>query len=406
MRELLRRRPGWVLLTALGLAGGGAPSARASELRLEAVTVESSAIVVDVLASDLRDAGSFDLIVRFDPARLAPPTRESGALARHGMALDHAAEPGSYRLAVLVPNGVSGEGRLARLRFPVQEGSGSVDLELEARVTDLTGTPIDVRAASARVSLAADPDPSKQTEAPAEDEQGKAAREDHEGEAPPEEGASETDTAAPGDGPPRFDADGRPLDPERRAEDLAARAAGYRLQVQFEPATVLAEGPSAPIRIRIRAWRSIEALALAPGELRITGNGATIEGVEREGDALSVRARAERRSLPASVELAAFGLLQRHLLPVYPRATVDLDGDGTEGARDREALIERLGLRTGSEGYEASFDLVRDGVIDAIDLEAFRANLVESERARRLERIGQSADAKKQDPVAGRAEAP
>ncbi len=132
MRAWLRHRPGWVLSTLLVLAGWSAPSARASELRLEAVTVESSAIVVDVLASDLHDAGSFDLIVRFDPERLAAPTRERGVLARHGMALDHTAEPGSYRLAVLVPSGVSGEGQLARLRFPVQAASGSVDLELEA----------------------------------------------------------------------------------------------------------------------------------------------------------------------------------------------------------------------------------------------------------------------------------
>lgn len=386
----------------LGLVGGSAASAPAGELRLEAVTVEPSAIVVDVLASDLHDAGSFDLVVRFDPTRLAPPTRESGALARQGMALDHSAEPGSYRLAVLVPSGVSGEGQLARLRFPIQEGSGSVDLELEARVTDLTGTPIDVEAASARVPLGADPDAApERAEAPAEDDQATTARAEHDGEERPEAVAADPDESASG-----FDADGRPLDPARRAEDLAARAAGYRMQVQFEPATVLAAGPSAPVRIRIRAWRSIAAQPLAPGELRVTGKGAIVEDVEPEADGLSVRVRAERSSLPASVELAAFGLLERHLLPVYPRSSVDLDRDGTEGARDRDALTERLGLRVGSEGYDESFDLVRDGVIDATDLEAFRANLVESERARRLEQIQQSADAKQQDPVAGRAEAP
>ncbi|MEB2344166.1 MAG: hypothetical protein OZ948_05450 [Deltaproteobacteria bacterium] len=404
MRAWLRHRPGWVLSTLLVLAGWSAPSARASELRLEAVTVESSAIVVDVLASDLHDAGSFDLIVRFDPERLAAPTRERGVLARHGMALDHTAEPGSYRLAVLVPSGVSGEGQLARLRFPVQAASGSVDLELEARVTDLTGTPIDVQTASARVALGADPEAAPEpTEVPAEDERAAAPREDPEGEKAPE---ADAEASASGEGAPRFDADGRPLDPERRAEDLAARAAGHRLQVQFEPRAVLADGPSPRIRLRVRAWRSIEALSLAPATLQVAGAGVRVEGIEPDGNGLSVRLVVERRSLPASVELAAFGLLERHPLPVYPRVDVDLDGDGTQGARDRQALIERLGLRAGREGYDDTFDLVRNGVIDAIDLEAFRANLVESERVRRLEQLRQSAQEKTQNPVAGRAEAP
>lgn len=389
-----------VAVVAMACALGAAAPGAASELRLETVRVEPSAIVVDLMASQLRTVGSFDVVVRFDPAMVSAPVRENGALASGGMSLDHASDPGTYRLAILVPRGVTGDGALARLRFPIRAAQNSVDLTLDARLTDLAGAPLDVRVRSARVDL---PRPEAGEDAPAE-QTADAGRDGPEPrDAEPNEASAEAAKSADPEPPPaaseaatekdgvRFDRDGRPEDPVRRAEDLAARAAGYRLQVRFDPPEALADGSSTPMRAVVRGWRSTEALSLSPEDVRLAGKALRVERIESGEDGLTAALRIDAEALPAWLELEAFGLLERHRVPLHPRADVDFDGSGSADSRDYTRLVERFGARRGSDRYDERFDLVRDGVIDEADVDAFRFNMIESERARRLERLERAA---------------
>ena len=396
-----------VLAVLLGILGASVPSG-ASELRLELVRVEPSAIVVDVKASQLSAVGSFDVVVHFDPAAIAAPVRENGQLAAGGMLLDHESDPGTYRLAVIVPRGVTGDGVLARLRFPVRAPQDAVDLGLDARLTDLSGVPIDVRVQSARVDV---PRVAVGEEGPAESiadaEKSDTlepydAEPDAEREKAAEAGGPEKPEAAseaePEDGTARFDREGRPKDPARRAEDLAARAAGYRLQVRFEPSESFSAGSSTPMHVALRAWRFSEALPLAPESVRLTGTSLTVERVVSKDDGLEAQLRIDGESLPASLEIESFGLLERYRVPVHPHGDVDFDRSGSVDSRDYDRLVELFGVRRGRDRYEERFDLVRDKVIDEADLDAFRFNMIEGERARRLEHLereqGDGAEAK------------
>lgn len=386
-----------VLVVLLGTLGTSV-HAGASELRLEVVRVEPSAIVVDVKASQLRAVGSFDVVVHFDPAAIAAPVREDGQLAAGGMLLDHESDPGTYRLAVIVPRGVTGDGVLARLRFPVRAPQDAVDLGLDARLTDLSGVPIDVRVQSARVEVprvavgeespaesTADAEKSDTLEPPdAEpDAESEKAAEAGVAEKKPE-AASEAESE---DGAARFDREGRPKDPARRAEDLAARAAGHRLQVRFEPSESFSDGASTPMRVTLRAWRFSEALPLSPGSVRLTGTALTVERVVAKDDGLEAQLRIDGESLPAWLEIESFGLLERYRVPVHPHGDVDFDRSGSVDSRDYDRLVALFGARRGQDRYEERFDLVRDKVIDEADLDAFRFNMIEGERARRLEHL-------------------
>lgn len=392
-RVLVKAVVVWILAGALGAA---ATPGMASEIRLETVRVDPSAIVVDLMASELRMVGSFDIVVRFDPAAVSAPVRENGALAAGGMVLDHAADPGTYRLAVLVPRGVTGDGTIARLRFPVRVERNAVDLALDARLTDLAGAPLAVGVRSARVEFPLVDGGEAAPAEPLADAGGDGS--ESLGAGPDEPGAdaaraadSQPEPATGEDEAAPFDRHGRPRDPERRAEDLAARAAGYRLQLRFEPSEVLAGQGLTQIRAVVRAWRSTEALSLAPEDLRVSGERLRVDRIESAGQGLEAWLLVDRDALPAWLELDAFGLLERHRVPVHPRADVDFDGSGMADSRDYALLVERLGATRGSDRYDERFDVVRDGIIDEADVDAFRLNMIESERARRLEHLERRA---------------
>jgi hypothetical protein len=55
-------------------------------------------------------------------------------------------------------------------------------------------------------------------------------------------------------------------------------------------------------------------------------------------------------------------------------------------------MTGRVGTQQGDARYEERFDIVRDGRIDAEDLAAFRFNLIETERARRLKALESQAE--------------
>jgi hypothetical protein len=77
-------------------------------------------------------------------------------------------------------------------------------------------------------------------------------------------------------------------------------------------------------------------------------------------------------------------LYEEHLVPVYPRVDTDLDGSGDLTRSDYARFAIHFGARKGKAGYEERFDILPDGRIDRHDLAAFRFNLLEVERARRL----------------------
>jgi hypothetical protein len=387
------------LVAALTCVG----EAAAEELVLRSRGLEGSTLVVEVVARDLEQVGSFDIDVAFDPDALRAPQREDGGLIQGTMVADHTPEAGRYRLGVVAPAGVSGEGAIATLRFPLR-GGGETELDLQARLTDLDGYPRDASARGLRVALAngamvehgsAPGEPGDdglgQTKADVV-EQGDAASDP----LPPPEGELARMTPDTGAGEPApDDASSTQVDRQRvrRIGDFLARKAGYSMYVRFVPEEKLAEEGTTVMRLRVQVLRHGQPRALEPEDVTIDGPGFEVVQAESTQDplGLGIELAVAADDLPASVELTAFGLFETHEVPVYPRADIDFDGSGAITEADHRLLARSYGARRGLHGYEERFDIVRDDVLDERDLKAFRANTIEFERARRLELLSRES---------------
>jgi hypothetical protein len=342
-----------ILLLALATLMTG--SASGEEVVLEPRGIEGSDLVVDVLARDLRRIGSFDVTVSFDPARLDAPRREDGSITAGTMAADNVPQPGRYRLAVIAPVGISGDGALATLRFPRRGGLGAIDLDLDVRLTDLNGSAIPVRVRGARVQVdGLEPTRREDAAAPTEDVSS---------------GDAEADDAPPGE--------------------------SLEMHVRFDPEERFAESAPTAIRAELRAFRHGTALPLAADDVSLTAIGATVRTVRPAEDfpGLEIEVDVDPDALPARLEVGLLGLYEDKLvLAVEPRVDVDYDGSGDLSARDGVIMTGRVGTQQGDARYEERFDIVRDGRIDAEDLAAFRFNLIETERARRLKALESQAE--------------
>ena len=399
------------------LAGLLAAHASAEQVRLEPRGVEGKDLVVGVVASDLHAVGSVDLTVHFDPEQVAAPNRQWGKLTSGAMVLDNTSAPGVYRLALIAPNGVSGEGDIALLRFPLRTPDAALRLGLDGKLTDLDGAPISVQLEDARVepevarpepppsapaaeassasgagSHPTDP-PAAPDAAPAAD---RAASDASIQTAPTNASSQPTPTKTEAVEPAGRTIDGRsPKDPELVREDRAARIEGYRMWVTFEPKARFAEAGPTPIEAQIRLFRREDVQPLQPGQIKLTGKAIEVKGMSVGPDGSTVNAELviDPQSLPARLEVAMLGLHEIHLVPVHPRVDADLDGSGTLDLRDYNMLVPHLGTRRGEPLYEERFDLARDGVIDEADAAALWFNLIETERARRLARLQAEAKA-------------
>jgi hypothetical protein len=386
-----------ILLLALATLMTG--SASGEEVVLEPRGIEGSDLVVDVLARDLRRIGSFDVTVSFDPARLDAPRREDGSITAGTMAADNVPQPGRYRLAVIAPVGISGDGALATLRFPRRGGLGAIDLDLDVRLTDLNGSAIPVRVRGARVQVdGLEPTRREDAAAPTEDVSSGDAEAD---DAPPGESleaskgpreAADSEPNPPASEP--LDAAARERAAERERAHRAAQLEGFTMHVRFDPEERFAESAPTAIRAELRAFRHGTALPLAADDVSLTAIGATVRTVRPAEDfpGLEIEVDVDPDALPARLEVGLLGLYEDKLVPVYPRVDVDYDGSGDLSARDGVIMTGRVGTQQGDARYEERFDIVRDGRIDAEDLAAFRFNLIETERARRLKALESQAE--------------
>lgn len=381
-------------LGALGLATAWAAASAGEQLVLTPRGIEGSDLVVDVVASGLDGVGSFDLTVGFDASELGPPRLVRGPLTARGMVADNLVREGSYRIAVISPLGVSGDGDLVTLRFPVRGGAGSADLGLEARISDLNGVAIPSRALGASVRLGEVGD-AEVSDSPEADEASRV-----------EEAAPDLIESARRDTGPEGEDAVRDLDMERRETlstevpdarweqeeerrriDRAARLAGYAMRVRFDPEERIVEksGPT-PVAARLTVSRHGESVAIEPADVSLEGSDVEVHRVRAadDGRGLELELRVDREALPAWLEASAFGLHEVHLVRVYPRIDVDLDGSGDLTRRDYAILASHFGARKGQPRFEERFDILPNGRIDRDDLAAFRFNLVETERAQRL----------------------
>lgn len=419
----------------LGL-GAPATDARGQEVRLEQAGVDGSNLVVKVMAADLDEVGSFDVTVRFDPHRLAPPSRSEGVLGENGMAADNGRLPGQYRLALIVPAGVSGGGEIATLRFPIQGEASGVELGLEARLTDLRGAGLPTKVEGLYIASLApeyqDPELEAEQEAQAELEtetpseldsatdDGKLnGRETDEGVRDEPSDAdlrnlagdsddraatqvatrqSETSdpTASDESGRSTLDAErpgSKPMNEAWKVEDRNARSEGYQLNYVFEPEGLFAATGTTPIGLTVRVFKLGFPQPLAERDVRLSGTGVTVRKVRISsegalgGGMLHAELGIDPGALPVRLEIHAFGLHEEHLVPVYPRVDADLDHSGRIDMYDYEIMSAAYGSRPGNLHWEERCDLVRDGIVDEADLWTFQFNMVENERARRLKRL-------------------
>ncbi len=374
-------------------------AATAEELRLEPRGVEGSELVVDVVGSNLHKVGGFDLTVRFDPGQLGAPTRANGPLAAGTMFADNGRRPGEYRLALLSPTGVSGAGEIATLRFPLRGDGGATALQLDAALVDVRGAPIETRALGTQIAampVREVPEPSPEAETldtgEPESEADAAGRPETAEVEPVEPGESEraADEAPSEGGALESDPDEAPLSPEeeRRVRDRAARMAGYQLRVIFDPGDQVVARPRTELNAEITVFHRGRPIPISSGDLSIATRGVEVKRIRFQDDDEAPFAIAELsvdpEALPAEIEVAGFDLYGRYRLPVHPEIDPDLDGSGRLDDADIAMIEDAIGSRKGSQGYAERVDLVPDGVIDGSDLAAFRFNLIQQERARRL----------------------
>jgi hypothetical protein len=382
----------WVVLSM----SWAAPTA-AEELMLTSRGIDGSDLVVDVVARDLRAAGSLDLTVGFDASKLGAPRVEHGPLTRGGMVADNLTSAGSYRIAVISPTGVSGDGGIVTLRFPVQASAGSAALGLEARVSDVNGVAIPSRALGTSVTLGdAWADASEDSDAPEAMESDDRSYET----AAVESDSADRDSVDPNSGDSSR-VDSEPIEPEfldpsweeeeeRRRVDREARLAGYAMQLRFDPRERLAEDSgSTTVRAWIGVFKHGDYVDVTPQDVDLDGLNLDIRRVRpaEDGRGLELELAVDADALPAWIQMNAFNMNEWHMVPVYPRVDVDVDGSGDLTRLDYALFATHIGKREGQAGYDERLDILPDGKIDEYDAAAFRFNLREAERARRLETL-------------------
>lgn len=368
------------------------------ELELRTRGVEGSELVVDVVASELREVGSLELTVGFEPSQLGPPRLERGSLTGGGMIADNLVARDRYKIAVISPLGVTGEGDVATLRFPIRDSEAVSTLGLEASLTDLSGSLIRSSARGVSASLGgsveeAEPPPDPERDPARDDAEPADPTRESDGETSAtrdvreaERGASEQDRQRPADEELLRSVLERERETRDRQEvrDNAARLAGYKMVMRFEPEEMLATAGSTPIRARLYAFRHARMLPLEPRQVSLTGRGVEVVRVTAADDGLELELRVDGEALPGRLEVRGLGLHAEFLVPVYPQVDVDFDDSGDLTLADYQVLGRSLGAQDGEPLYEERLDIVRDGTIDNADFAAFQFILVETERARRL----------------------
>jgi hypothetical protein len=165
--------------------------------------------------------------------------------------------------------------------------------------------------------------------------------------------------------------------------------AGYAMSVRFFPDEELAEHLSTPIAAHVNVSDRGGPMTLSPDDVTLRGEGVEIlrvtPGEARTG--LDIDLVVDREALPARLDVRAFGLYKKLVVPVYPRSNVDFDGSGRADLSDYALFSRSYGAVRGEQRYEERFDLMPDGKIDRDDAAAFQMNLVEVERARRLQAL-------------------
>ena len=174
---------------------------------------------------------------------------------------------------------------------------------------------------------------------------------------------------------------------ERKRGDRASRLAGYSMRLRFDPEErVVEDSGRTPIAARLMVFKAGAVVAIEPADIELEGSGVEVHRTRAadDGHSLELELMVDGEALPAWLEASAFGLYEEHLVPVYPRVDADLDGSGDLTRNDYARFAIHLGARKGRAGYEERLDILPDGRIDRHDLAAFRFNLLEVERARRL----------------------
>lgn len=133
-----------------------AAASSAEQVRLVSRGTQGSELVVELVGSDLNAVGSMDLTVGFDPAKLGSPQFDQGPLTFGAMVVSNPKQPGRLRIGLIAPAGVSGEGNVATLRFPIRE-SGAMHLSLTGKLTDPEGSPLPSSLLGMQTHVAAEP---------------------------------------------------------------------------------------------------------------------------------------------------------------------------------------------------------------------------------------------------------
>jgi hypothetical protein len=167
--------------------------------------------------------------------------------------------------------------------------------------------------------------------------------------------------------------------------------AGYSMQLRFDPRERIAEDSG---RTTVRAWIGVfkhgDYVDITPEDVDLGGIDVDIRRVRpaEDGRGLDLELAVDADALPAWLEMSSFNLNEWHMVPVYPRVDVDIDGSGDFTRLDYALFATHIGKREGQAGYDERLDILPDGKIDEYDAAAFRFNLVAAERARRLETLG------------------
>ena len=116
-------------------------------VKLNPAEAESGLVPVTLEMSGIKDAGSMDLDIRYDPEVLTFKGVTPGSLAKNAMLESNSPSPGVVKIGIVDGNGISGNGSIATLQYDVKENAPNTQsiLRLErATIADKAGKPLEV----------------------------------------------------------------------------------------------------------------------------------------------------------------------------------------------------------------------------------------------------------------------
>ena len=98
--------------------------------------------VFELQGAGLEGIGGMDITIGYDASSLTNPRVVQGGLVSGGMMIANTNAPGSVRIAMVQPRGISGAGSIATISFDLSGGTPGKILSLNAKLVDTKGAKI------------------------------------------------------------------------------------------------------------------------------------------------------------------------------------------------------------------------------------------------------------------------